>query len=485
MRVAILGHDAPLWLAAATLRRALGPAGVQVAAVALPDRGAPGDVWRALPGIEAFHNQIGVEEAALLRASRGAFSLGQNIVDASGANAEPLLLAYGGIGTGLDGEDFFPHWVRARHEGLGAGLDDFSLTASAARSGRLFLPDAESERYGRADYGYHLPATDYARSLKTIAKQLGVEAIEARAVEAERGAEGVAALRLDDGTRVEATLFVDATRDGLLLRGAMDETFEPWAAPGDHMLTARAPRFAAVPLYSETRATADGWTALYPTLTHVHVEHVWSGRAGGAEAAAAAASGLALEEICVRPVTTGATAQSWAANVVGIGEAAVAFDRLHGFALHAVQLGLVHLIACFPGRGAMTARRAEYNRLMAMHIARVRDFEAAHLTLQRHAGPFWDAARATPLSSEAGHRIALFRARGEIAPHEGESLPPDAWRALLIGLGIMPRGWRPSVDRLPPATATAHFRKMLGFVREAVQSQPTHDAVLARIVQRG
>ena len=35
-RVAIVGRDAPLWLTAAALRRALGPAGIAVTAVALP-----------------------------------------------------------------------------------------------------------------------------------------------------------------------------------------------------------------------------------------------------------------------------------------------------------------------------------------------------------------------------------------------------------------------------------------------------------------
>src|SRR3546814_1420688 len=84
----------------------------------------------------------------------------------------------------------------------------------------------------------------------------------------------------------------------------------------------------------------------------------------------------------------------------------------------------------------MAAQRGEYNRLMTMHVARVRDFEVAYFALQRHAGAFWDTARALPRSVELAHLIALFRARGEIAPQEGESLPPDAWRALLTGLGV-------------------------------------------------
>src|SRR3546814_13885247 len=90
---------------------------------------------------------------------------------------------------------------------------------------------------------------------------------------------------------------------------------------------------------------------------------------------AAAASGLELEAVAVRGVAPGAASRPWTANVVGVGEAAAAFDPLHGFALHGLQLGLVHLIACFPADGAMAARRGEYNRLMTMHVARVRSEE--------------------------------------------------------------------------------------------------------------
>ncbi|MGH6632013.1 MAG: tryptophan 7-halogenase, partial [Sphingopyxis sp.] len=214
--ITLLGRDAPLWLAAAALRRALGPAGVVVRAVALPDENGPADLYATLPAIEALHNQIGIDEAALLRGVRGAFTLGQNFVDASGAGRGAFLHSYGAYGTGINGGDFFPHWVKARRHGLGVGLDDFSLTATAAHNGRLFLPDEDSEVYGRSDYGYHLPAVAHAKSLKAIARHLGVEIFEATSVAVERGGDGIAALLLDDGRRVESALFADVTREGLL-----------------------------------------------------------------------------------------------------------------------------------------------------------------------------------------------------------------------------------------------------------------------------
>lgn len=485
--ITLLGRDAPLWLAAAALRRALAPAGVTVKAVALPNEVGPADLYPTLPAIEALHNQIGIDEAALLRGVRGAFTLGQNFVDASGAGQAPFLHSYGAFGTGINGGDFFPHWVKARRHGLGVGLDDFSLTATAAHNGRLFLPDEDSEVFGRSDYGYHLPASAYAKSLKAIARHLGVEIFEGESVVVERGDDGIAALVLNDGGRVESALFADLTREGLL-RDALGGAFETWAMPGDRMLTALAPRFVALPVYAEIRAGADGWTGLFPGLTHTHVLHVFSSAATSDEAAvhaAATASGLTLEVPTIRALAPGVATAPWTGNVIGLGEAACSFDPMHGLGLHGLQLGIVHLLGVYPAEGeSYVARRAEYNRIMRSHLARVADFQTAHHGLQNYAGPFWDAARALPVSDELAHMIDVFRARGELAPQEDESLPPDSWRALFTGHDIVPESWRPAVDRVPPDEVKVHLRKILGFVREQVLRQPTHDAYLAHIMQR-
>lgn len=481
--ITLVGRDAPLWLTAAALRRALAPAGVTVRAVELPAEAGAADVYASLPAIEALHNQIGIDEAALLRGARGAFTLGQNFVDASGAGRPSFLHSHGAHGTAIDGGDFFPHWVKARHHGLGAGLDDFSLTASAALGGRLFFPDTDSEVYGRSDYGYHLPAAAYAKSLKVIARHLGVELFAAEAVGVERDDAGIAALRLDDGRRIESALFADLTRERLLSGGG----FETWDTPGDRVLSALAPRPAALPAYAEIRASEGGWTGLFPGLTHIHVEHVFLQASTTDEAAAQTAeatAGLPLDAVTIRPFAAGVAAEPWADNVIALGDAACVFDPAHGFALHGLQLGIVHLLAAYPAEGGgYAARRAEFNRVLRSHFARVADFQAAHHALQRYAGPFWDAARARPVSDELAHRIDLFAARGELAPLEDESLPPDSWRALFIGHGILPESWRPAADRVPPEEVKAHFRKMLGFVREAVLRQPTHDACLASIMQ--
>jgi tryptophan halogenase len=487
-RVVVVGRDAALWLATNVIRAALAPAGVTVTAVELPSLLGPADVYATLPPLEALHNQLRIEEAALLRAVGGAFTLGQNFVDAGGV--QPAFLhAYGAYGTAIDGQDFFAYWLKARRFGLPVGLEDFSLTAAAARQGRLLIPDDETEKYGRGDYGYHLPAAPYVRSLRGLAVHDNVTIHRADAIEVLGDGDRIEALAFS-GQRIEGDLFIDATGGGLLI-DAIGIAPESWRNyfPGDRMLVASGPKFAPIPAYAEIRAGERGWTGLYPSQAHSHIGHVYASSLCSDEEAqkdAAENSALALTDVAIRAVEPGMRAMAWAGNVVAIGAAAATFDPIHNVELHAVQLGLIRLLAFYPAGSDFSAERVEYNRLMRSSFARIRDFQAAHYRLNSYAdSTFWAQARQGEISPELAHTIALFQARGEIAPYEDESFSPDSWRAFFIGHGLVPDSYLPPIDRTPPEAMKAQFRTMLGFVKEQVLRQPTHDAYLQSIARRG
>jgi tryptophan halogenase len=478
--VVVAGRDAPLWLAAATIRQALAPAGVTVRAVELPSALTPADCHATHPALEALHRRLGIDESVLLRLGGGAFSLGLNVVDGSG-RAPPFLIPFGGFGSPIEGQDFFPFWLKARGLGLDVALEHFSLTAAAARQGRILFPDDETETYGRADYGYHLPAIPYAHSLKALAGHLGVEIHGAATIAPVQGARGIEALLLDGDRRIGGDLFVDAGA-GL----AADRPRESWseAFAVDRVLTATGPRFASIPAYAELRAGEAGWTALHPAAARTHVIHAWSSLHRGDEDAlgdATSASGLPLEDVTIRTVDPRRLAAPWADNCIAIGEAACIADPIHDVGLHLVQLGLVHLLACFPASDDYAAQRAEYNRVMRSATDRVRDFQSAFYAGNRFDGAFWDAARAASCSAELVHMLATFAARGVIAPFEDESFAPDSWRALLIGQGVLPESYPPAIDRTDPLAIKDRFRAMLGFVRDQVLRQATHDDLLRRV----
>ena len=172
-KVVVVGRDAALWLAANVIRAALGPAGVTVQVVELPSLISASDLHAAQPPLEALHNLLRIDESALLRATGGTFSLGQNFTDSAGG-ASAFFHAQGAYGAPIDGKDFFAYWLKARALGLNVAFEDFCLTAAAAKQGRMLIPDEATEVFGRTDYGYHLPAVAYVASLKALAVRQGV-----------------------------------------------------------------------------------------------------------------------------------------------------------------------------------------------------------------------------------------------------------------------------------------------------------------------
>lgn len=485
-KVVIVGHDAPLWLAAAVLHAALRPSGVSVEAVELPARVGPADMYATQPPLEALHNQLRIGEAALLRATRGSFSLGQKFIGA-GADQPSFFHAYGSYGAPIDGGNFLPLWLKARRFGLGATLADFSLTAGAALHGRMLLPDEQTESFGRTDYGYHLPAAAYARSLRGLAVKDGIAVHQATQAQAVIGADGsIEAVALDGERRVEGAFFLDATGDGQLI-AALGVRIDSWrdSVPVTHVLRARGPGLRSVPPYAEVRATANGWAGLYPSQTETRVLCAYAGMSDEAAlAATAAACGFPLADARVEASDPGRRTAAWARNCVAIGGAACRFDPAHEVALHAIQLGLVHLLPLFPVSGAYALEQAQYNRVMQALFERVRDFQGAHYVLNRWKGVFWDAARQVPVPPELAHKIATFRARGELSLLEDESFTLDSWNALFVGHGVTPDSYPPSADRTPPELMKQEFRRILGFIKDKVLEQPTHDAYLADYVAR-
>lgn len=474
--VVVVGRDADLWLTVTALRAALGRAGLAVTAVELPSRLGPASAYATLPAIESLHARLGLDEAALLRDTGGSFSLGYNIVPPAAA---PFFLAHGSYGAPIDGADFFPLWLKARRFGLAAQLEDFSPTAMAARHGRILLPDEDTERFGRTDYSYHLPAISYAAMLKSRAARLGVAIHQAVRVGVERdGGSGVIRAAMPDGgSPIAGDLFIDASGpEAILIGDALDVTTEDWRAffPYDRRLAARGKRFAAVPGYADLRLSPTGWTGLYAAQAATHVVHPCHASEGDEEAITAATtdSGLALSDITITPVAPSVRAGAWSGNCVAIGTSACALDPLFDLDLHVVQLGIVYLLSLFPTTAAANSERIEYNRVTRSLFERLRDFQAALYFLT-------GASRSPPESLL--QKVEIFRARGTIAPMEDETFSPDQWRALFIGLGLTPESWPPAIESVAPERIKEGLRRILGFVSAKVLEQPTHDLYLAEI----
>ncbi len=485
-KVVICGRDVAAWLAANALARAFGPTGLVIEVVELPSQLRPHDIVASLPALEALHRLLGFDEYELLKATAGTYSLGQKFVNFSGARP-PFFHPYSGHGTTIGRSPFTPLYIQARHAGMNVAFEDFSLGAAAAKQGRFFLPTPDINAFNTCGYAYHMNAAAYAAVLKAQARRQGVTEVPARAFEAARDAGGnVRALHLADGRVAEGDLFVDATgADSLLLGTAMGVGVDSWAGwfPDNRVLNAAADPLRSFPPYSQVQALNTSVLHLTPLQTMTGLTHVYYSddmRDDEALELASVITNLRLRAgATVSELRAGRRDRAWDRNVVAIGEAACVFNPIDNPGLHALHLGLVHLIGLFPLTTSTGIEAAEYNRTIRQSFERIRDFQIGHVKLnQNFDKPYWDGARGVAIPDTLRDKIDLFLARGRILTLDQETFENEDWLSLFFGHGLLPQSWDPIADSVSKDEAVRQFQRILGFVREQVEGMNSHDAFL-------
>ncbi|MDI7776083.1 tryptophan 7-halogenase [Asticcacaulis sp. EMRT-3] len=489
-KLVIAGCDAAAWLSACALMRAFGPSGLNIEVVELPSLLRPQDVVASLPPLEAFHRLLGIDEHTLLKATGGAYSLGQGFANFSGT-AAPFFHPYGDHGIGFENISFAQLWFQARRGGLPVSFEDFSLTAVAAKNGRFFIGDSQTQAFGRNDYAYHMVASAYVRFLKNHALGMGVSATTARGFDVVLEEDGaIKALHLADGRMVAGDLFIDATgADSLLLGQALGVGFESWSSwlPFNRILSAGGEGLRSLPPCSQVRALEAGCLHMTAVQGMTGVMHAYDGQWLSDEQAAEAlnvTAGLPIRSsLTLSERHPGQRSVAWARNCIAIGEAACVFDPIDNPDLHALQLGLAHLITLFPLSTDCAVEAAEYNRIIRNGHERIRDYQITHYRLNRlHDRPFWDGLRDMDVPDTLREKLALFEARGLVALGEDETFTSDDWLSIFIGHGLMPKTYDPVVDLVSQDAAIRHVQGLLGFIRERVQDMDSHDAYLELFV---
>ncbi|MBC6983414.1 tryptophan 7-halogenase [Caulobacter sp. 17J80-11] len=486
-KIAVVGRDAAAWTVAFGLQRAFGRVGVAVTVVDLPSLLGPADVCPALPTLGGLHRLLGLDEREVLASAAGVHALGQRFVGWSGGQGG-FLHAYDSQPIGLNSVDFLQYWVKGRGKGLALELDEFSLGAAGARHGRLVTDAAPAAGLPRPAHGYHLHARGYVDLLRRKATASGATCVSGALRGADVADGRIAAVVLEDGTRVEADLFVDATGAEAALIGRLPgDAVEDWGQwlGCDRVLTASAPRLDPLPGYSQIAAFDAGWLGLYPLQDRTAVVAVYDhARQSDAQMlqTAAALSGLALQgDATVAPFRAGFRPRPWIGNCVAIGEGAVSLEPLDAAPMHVVQVGLSHLIALFPVGPDFALETEAYNAAIASHAGNLRDFQIAHYKLNGRSGePFWDRARDRPAPETLAYKLKLFAGRGRVALYDDEAFQEPSWTSIFVGHGLIPRDYDPLVEMVGEPEQVRHFQNLLRLIAAEVRQAPTIAARLAR-----
>ncbi len=441
-RIVVAGSGPVAWIAAAGLSRALRKRAVEVSMVETEPDGAVVGCW-TLPSQRGMHALLGVNEPHFVHHTGSTFKLASEHRGWQGEGSS-YLHAHGEIGADFDGLPYYKYLLSEALAGRPLKAETFSVAGAAARLAKFARPMGEGLT-ASFTYGFHIEELPYTQYLRMHAQRLGVRAWPASLAEVELAENGnIEALRLADGTRAEAELFVDCSGAAArIIRHTSSNERDDWSAwlPCDRILSGSGPALRDPAPVTQTVGAQAGWLWRAPLADRSMVGHVYSSAFLDDEAARATLVAFepGLRGELVSRFSSGRRRDSWVRNCVALGPAAVELEPLAGAGLHLAQLGLATLIELFPLNRESSIEAREFNRLMGEYADALRDFTIAHYRAGRALpGDFWTAVRAAALPVNLAHKLDLFAASGRINLLDHETFEEIDWAWVLLGAACVP-----------------------------------------------
>ena len=488
LRIVILGGGTSGWMCAAALSAALKPDLCAVTLIESDEIGTVGVGEATLPQIKEFNDFAGVNEADFMRRTNASFKLGIEFVD-WGRKGNRYIHPFGTFGSAMAGADFTHHWTRARLNGFGGDLEDYSFAIVAARRNRFDFPseDAQSIR-STFSYAYHFDAGLYAQYLRDLSESRGVARIEGKVQSAVLNDQSgdIERLLLAGGHVVEGDIFVDCSGfRGLLIEQHLKTGWEDWSAwlPCDRAVAAPCARGGDFTPYTRATALEAGWRWRIPLQHRTGNGYVYCSQFIDDDAAAARLlDGLdgapQGDPKCLR-FQAGRRKLSWNRNCVTIGLSSGFLEPLESTSIYLAQIAIINLIELLPNdpQQRIDPRlRDEFNRLIDIEYERVRDFLILHYhAMSRDDAELWRYTRAMEVPDSLRHKIAEFRRRGYIHRYNDGLFSPASWLAVFAGQDVLPEGYDRLADNLSLEALRDRLEEQKRRILSNVEAMSSHE----------
>jgi len=483
-RIVIVGGGTAGWMAAAALSRFLAHGDTRICLVESEEIGTIGVGEATIPPIRTFNGLLGIDEAAFLRATQGTYKLGIEFVD-WGRAGQRYFHPFGRYGRDIAGIDFHQLYLRERTRRAIPKIEDFCVSAAAARAGRFDRPQSDPAHPERDfNYAYHFDASLYAGYLRKYAEHLGVQRFEGRVEHVVLDPESgfVRAVDLTGQRRIEGELFIDASGfRGLLIEQALTTGYEEWQhwLPCDRAIAVPCASAGPPEPFTRSTARAAGWQWRIPLQHRIGNGHVYASAFMEDEQAERVlmenlpASALAPPRHL--KFVTGRRKLAWNRNVVALGLSAGFVEPLESTSIHLIQLGIAKLLALFPDRRFEPVERDEYNRAMQTTFEAVRDFVILHYKLTSRPGTaFWSYCSSMSIPDSLERKLALFRGRGRNLRSDGELFGLTSWVAVMLGQGVWPEDYDPAADAFDEAKISTLIDNVQQSIQQTVLGFPAH-----------
>jgi tryptophan 7-halogenase len=478
-KIVVAGGGTAGWIAATALARQLGPV-LDITLVESDDIGTVGVGEATIPTARTFHQIIGIDERAFMRATQSTFKLG--IAFENWARLKDRYIhSFGTIGTSTWMGDFQHFWLQARSEGHASAIGDYCLELQAAEA-NAFTADPEVG----LNYAYHLDASLYAAFLRRIGETDGVRRIEGKiaGVEQESQSGNITALLMDSGARIDGDLFIDCTGfRGLLIEETLNAGYDDWSKwlPTNSAIAVQTQSVGDALPYTRAIAHDAGWQWRIPLQHRTGNGLVYCSDYLSDEAARARLlsniEGQTLTEPRVIRYKTGRRRKMWSHNCIALGLSSGFVEPLESTSIHLIMVGITRLMQLFPFGGITPAIVDRYNAMADAELEKVRDFIILHYKMtERDDSPFWQRCRDMEIPDTLAQRIALFR-DGAFAYQAADDLfRVDSWVQVLLGQRAEPKAHHPMGRLLNAGQLQQVLKDISANIKKSVAAMPQHQA---------
>ncbi len=201
--------------------------------------------------------------------------------------------------------------------------------------------------------------------------------------------------------------------------------------------------------YTSAIAHTAGWRWEIPLQHRIGNGFVYSSNHMGDDEARA----MFLSQLKAPPITepfhikfrTGRRKKIWNKNVIAFGLSSGFIEPLESTNIHLMQVCAMRLMQMFPFSGIHESQVANFNRVTAAEVEKIRNFVIMHYkATERDDTPYWRDRSDMTIPDDLAARIQLFRDTGEAYKYEDEIFPP----------GFVDTG--PAGTACPPAGLSSH-----------------------------
>lgn len=492
--IVIVGGGSSGWMSAALLSKLL-QGKVRITLVESEQIGTVGVGEATIPAIKRFNYLAGIDELSFIKATGATFKLGIQFVNWRNGQ-DDYFHAFGTLGRQWEWLSFYQYWLKLQQSGQAGPLGDYCITSKMAQQHKFMPADANRQQSPLREiaYAYHFDASLYARFLRTLCEERGVERVEGMISHVARNEINghIRHLLLDDGQTITGDLFIDCSGiRSLLLGQTLGVGYDDWShwLPNNSAMAVPSETLKDIPPYTRSTAHSAGWQWRIPLQHRTGNGMVFSsGFLSNDQARETLLANLdtpALAEPRLINFTTGKRKQMWWGNCIAVGLSSGFLEPLESTSLHLVQTAIIRLITLFPDKRLCQANIDQYNLQAANEMAQIRDFIIAHYKVtERTDSEYWRYCQRMQVPDSLAQKLEIFRAYGRVHQIPDELFREDSWVQVLLGQGLLPERYDPLVDLKNEAQIHEFAATTAEVIRSCVEPMPSHSEFLARLAAK-